>query len=839
MPATATLAASLLAVLVITAPLAAGGYRLVTLPVWVGLAGAAWFGLVVARWRSGRTLAVPLLSLILGAFAMLTALQAAPLGPLLAWFSPTAFEIRSFVAPEGRMAVSYELGATWREAAKLVVYALVAAVAHDAARRRTARRVLAPLVVAGVAATVGAAAHRILHLPALWGVFTADRAATELATTFFNPNHAGAFLVLTALTAAGLGVDAVRRGERALYLFAAAALAGASVLQPSKGGVLALVVGCAVFALLLFRRRSSTVVAAPVLFAGVLLPLVGVVLRLGAVVREFGAGPNAGPLGLGEKWAAVEGAYELVLRHPLTGIGRGAYISAYPQVQASDLQLIFAFPENLVAQLSSEWGAGFGLVALFALLYAVWARVARARKAHEIGAMAGVVALLVHDLVDFSLEMPGIAIPVAVILGALTPGRHTRTRSKGERPRWQVVLPSQLRPAQLELRGGAVAAALATAPVALAVLFTYGAFRNGDLQTDLDWLEAHGVDVARGASVDEAALAGISDRHPANVLVATQLAYIQEVRRPRRLRAALAYANRALFLGPRYADAHVLAGRLLLRAGHRQQAFGELRRAWQLSQGRADVMATARRWARNPPELLRAVPRSPTRIDAPAAGALLRFAQHALGAGDKKNALVALNALPPIEEVPPELLERVLSVALSLGDHDLAVAAGQRGSKLTPGGGMKLSLIRLAQAAGRTEEARTLAYEQDLGAVDVVELLELRLDLDLGVGDLEAAKRTLSELRRRLPVTRADQTKVALRAARIHMREGRPDQAVRELTKALDWSPAALDVRLLRGEALARLGRQGEAKVDVEYVLRRDPGHTAAKRLLQSLSLSD
>lgn len=821
-----------MAAAVVLAPLWSGGWRLEILPVLFALVALSWGVVVQERWRSRRSLSVPLMSIVLGGLALLTAVQAVPLGSLLAWVSPRAAEVRSFVAPDERMTVTYEVGATWRESSKLLVYALVAAVAHEVARRRSARRVLVPVVVAGLASVAAAFLHRVLRLDAMWGFLEGERSASQLVSTFQNPNHASAFLTLCALTAVGLGLDPGHRRERYVFLAAGVLLAGLSVVEPSKGGVLALVFGLVLLAALLWLRSSEgqEAIGFGVLLVALVLPLAGIVLRLDDVVREFGWGENARPLGLVEKLAAAEAAWPIVIDHPVSGIGRGAYISVAPQYQATSLQLTFAFPENVVLQFLSEWGLIVGGFALLAVVGGVFNRVLRVRKPHEIGASVAVASVLAHDMVDFSLEMPGVAIAAAAIMGSLSPGPHRRSR---ERRRWTFI------PSVLEVKAGApLALAWAVAPLALASLFLYGAFRAGDLQTDLAWLRTHSRQVAAGAGVDGARVQRVVRHHPANVLIATQVAYIREVQSPRDLPGALAAINRALYLGPRYADAHVLAGRLLLRAGHRQQAFGELRRAWQLTGGRQDIVHTAEEWARSAEEIMWAVPRSDPALDIPDPVAVAGMVR--LLAQNRPLARGLLKGLPPIESLPDEALGAVADAAAKVGALELALDAARQAVERRPEDApARLLLARLAHRAGQHEEAKAIADRLTPGEVGAKDLLDLRLGLALAVDDYERARGVLDELRLVLPATRENQNDIALRKARLHMAEGRPDRVISELGPVIAGSPTEPRFRFIRAEALAGVGRKAEARIDLEVVLRREPGHRAARKLLERLSISD
>lgn len=813
--------------------LLAGGWPLEVLPITAILAGTAWFVATWRRWSSDRGVAIPMVSLVLGLLSLFTMLQALPGLGGLGFLSPRAAEMHTFVGVSAP-ALGYEVGAAWREAAKMLVYALVAASAHAVARRRGGRPVLETIVAASLASVIVALVHRGMRLDALWGHFEGARSAAEITTTYQNPNHASALLGLGTLVAAGLGVDAQKRAVRVAYLCVAAALAAASMVEPSKGGVLSLLVGLGIFGvgLWLKSRSSGDGLGLPILFAALLLPLVGLVWQLDAVMREFGLGADGATLGLGEKLAAMQNAWPIVWDHPWVGIGRGSYISVYPHYQTSGLQLTFAFPENLLAQLTSEWGVLVGGAAFFGLVAAIGLRLVRARRAHELGALAGAAALLVHDMVDFSLEMPGIAVLLAALLGATTPIRASRGREAGVRLRLKGR--TGWGPIQLHLRRGGTSALLASAPVGLLALYTLLALGGGDVRADVEWMRAHADQVASEAvALDEPEVARRSERHPTNVLMATQLAYLREVQRPRDLPGALEAVNRALFLGPKYADAHILAGRLLLRGGHRRQAMEELRTAWRLTRSRADVVYTATRWARSPEELLQAIPRSDVLEDRLAVPETCRLARLLVSQKRAEWAVAVIEQLPPVASMSLLELQELSRTALIAGLSELALNAARRGAELRPNDAtLALTLARLARRAGRLEEARQLAADIDPEDVGAETLYEFRFTMAIEAGDGREARRLLDELRRALPLSRETQTELSLREARLHLAEGRPDRAVSVLGKAIDWSPSHVEVRMLRGVAFERLGRVVEARADAEAVLRRQPGHPGARALM-------
>ena len=118
------------------------------------------------------------------------------------------------------------------------------------------------------------------------------------------------------------------------------------------------------------------------------------------------------------KLALWPAAAQLVREFPLAGIGRGAFATVYPAYKSEPLQRTFTHVENEWLQLPAELGlvAGLGVIALFAWAFFAAAR-SRDLSRPMAGALAGAGALALHNLFDFSLEIPGVAIPFALVLG--------------------------------------------------------------------------------------------------------------------------------------------------------------------------------------------------------------------------------------------------------------------------------------------------------------------------------------------------------------------------------------------------------------------------------------
>ncbi|MEM7678297.1 MAG: hypothetical protein AAF449_20080, partial [Myxococcota bacterium] len=482
-----------LAAVLLVAPLAGGGWRLEVLPLISGLAFVAFLATSIDTFSRARRPVVPPLAWALVVLAGWTILQAVPWpAGVVEALSPQVAEVRSFVVGSAAGPLSYEPGATWREAGKLLMYAMV--VLTVANRRRSAAElstITGPMVVAGLAVVGVALLHRILGIERLFGLIDTARASGDLWTTFVNPNHAAGFLNLSGFCAVSLAVDQRNRARRGGWLSAAAILFVVSIAMGSKGAWLSLLGAGALFVgFVYFARSSASVVLARV-------SLVSVVL--GAAVVTVVAALGKGPWGLSEKADALRNAAALLNDHEWFGIGRGAFVSVYPRYQTSVLQLTFAFPENLLVQLTAEWGVLVGLIAFHGLVVLVALRWWSASRPAIAAALAGVTAVVVHNLVDFSLELAGVAIGVWALLAVTSPNVRVRNPS--------VVLTRRGRPA-------IVAAVLGFAVTVSAAWFF--AFSAGDLDTDRKQLREW---VAGPRRPDASAVDALWARHPASAVV--------------------------------------------------------------------------------------------------------------------------------------------------------------------------------------------------------------------------------------------------------------------------------------------------------------------------------
>ncbi len=234
------------------------------------------------------------------------------------------------------------------------------------------------------------------------------------------PAALGGLLVLALFALMALAADGElrRRGARLASALAILPVAAGLVLTASAGALLALMIGLLVPLAALWRRGRRHLVLAAVavsLIAGA----GGIALRSDAaagVVRS-----------LAERAGNWRGAVVVALRTPVTGVGPGAFRSVYPQVRRPG-EVETAYAHNSWLQLVAEGGLPW-----LALLAAGGVVLLRRLRAGVLGdrpwLAAAVLAFVVQNLADFTLYLPGVAVPAALLAGLAFAGRRDGTPS--------------------------------------------------------------------------------------------------------------------------------------------------------------------------------------------------------------------------------------------------------------------------------------------------------------------------------------------------------------------------------------------------------------------------
>ena len=412
------------------------------------------------------------------------------------------------------------------------------------------------LVVASSAAAAAALLHPALGVRKIWGLYEPREPYayfTDHIGPLLNMNHLAGYANVGLLVAWASVVG--RRGAipRLLAVVVVLLLGATTVWSLSRGGTATMLVGVVVVTVVAFLARRTRLPGATTKLA------VGIAAIAGAAVLLLSLFDETRSKFLANNLSKLELARDVgALWKPfgLLGLGRGAFESTYPSVRTGTEYFVFTHPENIVMQWTTEWGIPVAVAGFAAVAWALQPRTVLARSRPPIGPWGALVALALHNLVDFSSEVPGVmfalAVCAAIVTGG-TGGAPARHRARwAARPRLVA-----LGPAVLVLVGVAI-----TVPVS-----------DQELSNDERSFRDAGLDQAAGLSAFHDRARAAMLRHPA----APYFPYVGAVRAVVvRDESILPWAARALERSPVYGRVHLLLARSLF-ARHAAQARLEYR----------------------------------------------------------------------------------------------------------------------------------------------------------------------------------------------------------------------------------------------------------------------
>ncbi|GAC1412022.1 MAG: hypothetical protein NVSMB64_22210 [Candidatus Velthaea sp.] len=255
-----------------------------------------------------------------------------------------------------------------------------------------ARTIYLAVLVSGLAASLVAIAFVAFKNPVDLYAYNHGRAVA----TFLNPNEFAAYLLAYLSAACGLAV--IKRGTPLGAFATVCSFIGALALTLtfSRWGLVAAFAGILAFALPLRNRR---------------------VLVLAFVALAFAVAVNAAlwrshhdPQDTDSRGVAWQAGITTFLHFPLTGVGPLAFERLYPVMRAPDApgaNTPIAFdPHDLALSILAESGL-FGFAAILWALIAFFRNLARAaatappqRRTLALALGAGIVAILVHSLLN-------------------------------------------------------------------------------------------------------------------------------------------------------------------------------------------------------------------------------------------------------------------------------------------------------------------------------------------------------------------------------------------------------------------------------------------------------
>ncbi|HEY6403735.1 MAG TPA: O-antigen ligase family protein, partial [Blastocatellia bacterium] len=267
-------------------------------------------------------------------------------------------------------------------------------------------------------------------------IYWLRQAGSSAFGPFFNRDHfAGYMELLIALPVALIVTGYIRGEKRLVYGIAAIFMGMAAIFTLSRGGMISIFAEMIFIAAINFRSshrktgnrahggvRMATGLAAVL---AIIAAIVTGVIWMGAepVINRIATGdPNSSDLSKAQTFYSVRGeiwenTWTMIRNNSLTGVGLGAYETAYPiYARENGTHGITAEAHNDYLQILADAGVLGAMIALW-FLAVVFRAIARGVRSNDhlvaavsIGGGAGIFGMLVHSVFDFNLHLPSHAI---------------------------------------------------------------------------------------------------------------------------------------------------------------------------------------------------------------------------------------------------------------------------------------------------------------------------------------------------------------------------------------------------------------------------------------------
>ncbi len=196
------------------------------------------------------------------------------------------------------------------------------------------------------------------------------------------------------------------------------------VFSRSRGGILSAILALA-FAGLLGQVKShrKAWMFLVVLFLTLIVGY-GAWIGLNPVLSRFEKFGHASFIQTEARMGIWQGTLHLIRQYPLTGTGLGTYGDAFRRYQTVALSFSVDHAHNDYLEFASDTGI-VGVILLFIPIFYLLGRMIasflsdphRYRRSVLLGCIGSTVALLLHSLVDFNLQIPANAMIFAAVLG--------------------------------------------------------------------------------------------------------------------------------------------------------------------------------------------------------------------------------------------------------------------------------------------------------------------------------------------------------------------------------------------------------------------------------------
>ena len=556
--------------LIVGAPLMIGGvsiYSKIPLAILATLL-FTWVGWQARR--QGQPLAMGWLGMGLVLLLGWTFVQWLPIPTsLLGVIAPKAHDLQAAAAEVSGTPLGSWLPITWNRSltgtawlsllATFATYVTTANLGGSFARRRL---VLVIIQWAAIAVLVTGMFHALTGMERIFGLYEASvsRSNPMLMTSFVNPNHAAALMMLGALCSLGLAFPPEEQTPHMVHLVVWMALCVGTITTLSRANIVLLAAALLFMTgFLVIRYRRTNWGARPLkILLGTLAMVSVTILVMGPDIffEEMAHLTSWSTFKEGVAGTCWSVGTSVVAANPLTGVGHGAFsAAATASMNAWDTGLV-SFAHNLPIQAVADWGIPAAIVGGLCFCVGLGRLVVRSLKSATTTAVAvALVALVIQNMVDFSLFIPGVAIPAAAAAGWLT----AATRREGELTGRWISTP------RIRWNFG-----FSTLLMGLVFLMAYHAL----YWTSDRWATLMRAELALDRDNATLPIEDLAREHPGNFHL-YHLSSLVEARREQPDRAR-EMADLAVKLAPTNRDVLLHRARLCLQAGELDQAISDL-----------------------------------------------------------------------------------------------------------------------------------------------------------------------------------------------------------------------------------------------------------------------
>jgi O-antigen ligase len=316
----------------------------------------------------------------------------------------------------------------------LVYGALFFVTLNNLNRKNSASFASLTLMAVGFLLALFAVFQFATHYPLIWGVPKYDQYLPRGSGTFMNPNHLAGFLCLTMpLALAYTVMSRFSATIKVLLAYGTVVMLAGIVVSVSRGGILAAAIGLIVFCVVLVMYRDFWKPALVIMCILTVLAI-GAASQFETVQKRFDKALVNDKVA-DERSLYWVAAWKLFERDVPWGIGPGHFDVEFPSVRPWQVQSRPQFAHNDYLNTLCEWGvAGMGLIgaACGLLLWGVlpaWQSLRKPsqeigsrfsdRTAFIVGAAVGLLAAMLHCIVEFNMQIAALAVTAVTLMALL------------------------------------------------------------------------------------------------------------------------------------------------------------------------------------------------------------------------------------------------------------------------------------------------------------------------------------------------------------------------------------------------------------------------------------